>query len=339
MSTPVLPRLGRYTITTNQLEEFVNIVCLWIRQSLPGGLIYGRQRAGKSTAVHHFVGTLQIYFQDTVGCIAAEVQPGSLGSAKPFWGGLLKSMKIPVPPSKSAEVRRDWFVGRIVEAAASSVLNKVAVIIDEASLLTESAWLLLLGVDNELRTAYDIDVTWLFVGQPELATVPVMYLGLGRREVVGRFMTDSYEFRDMSDVNDFRRALAGFDVLKDRSDGHPLSENAHPKKYLGGWRFADEAEVILNAVDEARSEHGLEAREGMTVQGFVRLATHLIVETIPDLAIDEPLTQAMVLDAIDATNCLIFERHAEMLAAEPAVSEKGKPYRSSAAREAKAPMN
>jgi len=313
MSSPVLPGLGRYTIKTNQMEEFVNVACLWIRQSVPGALVHGRQRAGKTTAAKQLAALIQTLFNGSVGCVLARMDPAGLDNHKQFWGELLRSMKLPVQANKSAEVRRDGFIGRVVEAASLTEDNKVVVIIDEASLFQEDHWLLLFGLDNVFRETYEIDLTWIFVGQPELADMPALQLGQGRREVVGRLMADSYEFRDMTEVEDFKRALSEFGTLEHRREHRPLSERANPGKYKNGWRFEDDADVILEAVDHAREEDELEAREGMTMQCFVTLATHLIVHTIPRLQPDEALTSEMVLDAIEATNCLLFERHHEML--------------------------
>lgn len=315
MKRPILPQIGRYIIPTNQIEEFVNIVCLWSRQCVPGGLVYGNQRAGKSTAVARFTEVSHAIFNGHVGCVSTEVEPDTVKAAKPFWGGLLRAMDVNVPGPKSAEARRDWFIGRIIEAAVETPSNKVVVLVDEASLLSETTWLLLLGVDNQLRHVHDVDVTWVFVGQPELADAPAILLGVGRREVVGRFMADRYCFRELSGLADFERALSGFDTVKREGEKCSLSERAHPEKFARGWRFRDEKEVIFRALQAARDENGLVQRDGLTMQAFVRLASHLIVETIPALSLDESLTLPLIYDAIMATDCLMFERHAELMQA------------------------
>lgn len=323
MSEPVLPRLGRYVLPTNQAEDFVNVGALWVRESLPGGLVHGRQRIGKSTTLAVFHAKISALFQGTVGSVLAIVRPESLASPKYFWGGLLKSMNIAVPDRKSAEYRCDMFIGHIVEAAACTPSNKVTILIDEASLLNETAWLGLLGVDNTIRQTYGVDATWIFVGQPELANMPSLMLGLGRGEIVGRFMVDTYEFRELDELDDFRRALAGFDNLKDQANGEVLSRRAHPVRYDAGWRFRNDAEVIYAGVQRAREDEKLPPRDGMTMQGFVRVASHLIVETIPELKVDEPLTIPHVLDAISATNCMMWERHDELLKS-PAVPPRSR---------------
>jgi len=313
MKRPILPQIGRYIIPTNQIEEFVNIVSLWVRQSIPGGLIHGQQRAGKSTAIARFSELNDDIFKGEVGCITTEVEPGTVIAAKSFWGGLLRSMNLYVPPAKSIEARRDLFVGRIIEAASATALNKVVVIVDEASLLSEMSWLLLLGVDNQLRHAHDIDVTWVFVGQPELADTPSALLGVGRREVVGRFMADSYGFRELTGHEDFERALAGFDTIKPEGDSRSLSQRANPKKFAKGWRLRHEHASILQAIQNSREDNGLVQRDGLKMQAFIRLASHLIVETIPTLGLEDALTEEMIADAILATDCLMFERHAELM--------------------------
>lgn len=324
MTAPYLPGLGRYVLSTNQVEDFVNVARLWIQQSVPGALIYGRQRIGKSTAASYFVDNVAALFDGQVGCVWVQVEPGTVNNPRQFWGDLLKSMRVHVPPSKPTEVRRDWFVGRIVDAAASNASNKAVVIVDEASALTEPAWILLLGVDNTLRQIYGVDLTWIFVGQPELGEMPALLRGLGRREIVGRFMADYCEFREMSSVDDFRRALSAYDKLVNPTDGRVLSERAHPQKFAGGWRFEDEAELLYRVVQAVRMKANLMHRDGMGMQAFARLTSHLLAETVPKLGRDEPLTVRHVVRAIRVTGCLMFEENAEFLQELPEVPEPGR---------------
>ena len=71
--------------------------------------------------------------------------------------------------------------------------------------------------------------------------------------------------------------------------------------------------LIVSPIGVGLFRGSLVQRDGLKMQAFIRLASHLIVETIPTLDLEDALTEEMIADAILATDCLMFERHAEMM--------------------------
>ena len=183
--------LDTYVMPTNALEDFINVCVGWINSNVVGALVPGLQRIGKSWAVDYFVANYRKWLGNSVGVVSAEVlfHKGGISEGA-FWGDLLKSMKRPTNKRRPEE-RRDLFVGRLVEVASRSEKKKAIIFMDEAQLLDDALFKLLIGVHNELWRIYRIKCVWILVGQPELETVATTFIAEGKRQIGCRFMTDT----------------------------------------------------------------------------------------------------------------------------------------------------
>lgn len=306
--------LDTYVMPTNSLEAFVNVCVNWINSNLVGALVPGLQRIGKSHAVDYFVANYRKWLGNSVGVISAEVLPHKQVSEGVFWGDLLISMKRPTK-KRSPEERRQLFVGRLVEAGSRSEKKKVVVFLDEAQLLDDTLYKLLIGVHNEMWRLYRIKCVWILVGQPELETVISTYIAEGKRQIVGRFMTDTYVFQPLTGITDFRAAVECYDLHLHHPDGGP-SFTAHfaPEPWAAGYRLVSDADMIFDRIAEARANNGLPEGSGMTMQGFTSLMNYVLIHLLPMLKPGRHLNPDDIDRAIVATNCMIFEQQEALLA-------------------------
>ncbi|MBB1087684.1 ATP-binding protein [Lysobacter sp. SG-8] len=307
--------LDDYVIPTNALEAFVNVCVGWINSNLVGALVPGLQRIGKSLAIEYFVANYRRWLGKSVGVVSAEVLSHKGGiSEGAFWGDLLRSMKRPTK-KRSPEDRRDLFVGRLVEAAARTEKRKVIIFIDEAQLLDDSLFKLLIGVHNELWRIYRIKCVWILVGQPELETVASTFIAEGKRQVVGRFMADTYVFQPLTSITDFKAALECYDLNLCYPVGGPsFTEHFAPTAWEAGYRLASDADMIYGRITQARTDNGLPEEQGMTMQGFTTLMNWILINSLPTLKPGDKLDSKVVDEAIVATNCMIFEQQEALLA-------------------------
>lgn len=304
---------GDYVLPTNPLEEFVNVMVGWIRDNLPGAIVPGLQRIGKTFAMEYFVANCSKWLGDDVGVVSTEVAPHKATTEGQLFLDLLRGMKRPTK-KRSPEDRRDLFVGRLVEAGSKSRLRRVVVFLDEGQLLDDFAFKLLISVHNDLLRIYNIQAVWILVGQLELETMRTTYLQEGKRQIIGRFMADMYKFRPLTGVTDFKEALECYDKHMHFPKGGPsFTARFAPELVAAGWGVADDAPIILGAIEKAREARGLPAGNGMTMQGFVTLMNHLFQHQLPLLKVGEHLTEAMVTEAIEATNCMLFEEQEALL--------------------------
>lgn len=304
-----------YVIPTNALEDFVNVVKSWITSNVVGALVPGLQRVGKSFAVEYFVKKYKEWLGDSVGVVSAEVGFHKVITEVLFWGDLLRSMKRPTT-KRSPEDRRTLFVGRLVEAGARSVQKKVIIFMDEAQLLDDTLFKLLIGVHNEMWRIYRIKCVWILVGQPELETLVTTFIAEGKRQIVGRFMADTYFFQPLNGIKDFKAAVECYDkhLRHPAADGPTYTEHFAPVPWAAGYRLESDADLIFSRIALSRAAAGLPEGSGMTMQGFITLMNYVLVHLLPELKEGEHLDATKIDKAIEITNCMIFEQQEALLA-------------------------
>ncbi|HUR39784.1 MAG TPA: ATP-binding protein [Verrucomicrobiae bacterium] len=303
----------RYVIPTNALEAFVNIINTWIRSNVVGALVPGRQRIGKSWAVAYYIKNFRKWLGDSVGMVSAEVLPHKIITETLFWGDLLRTMGHPTT-KRNPEDRRSLFIGRLVAAGARSAQKKVVIFLDEAQLLDDMLFKLLIGVHNEMWRVYHIKCAWILVGQPELETVAATYIAEGKRQIVGRFMSDTYVFQPLLGFDDFTYALECFDqLLRHPLNGPFFTEHYAPVAWAAGYRLKSDDQLIYERITNARQEMSLPESSGMTMQGFTTLMNHILTKQLPKLKAGDRLTKEMVDESIEQTNCMIFESQEALL--------------------------
>lgn len=306
--------LDTYVMPTNALEDFINVCVGWINSNVVGALVPGLQRIGKSWAVDYFVANYRKWLGNSVGVVSAEVlfHKGGISEGA-FWGDLLKSMKRSTNKRRPEE-RRDLFVGRLVEVASRSEKKKAIIFMDEAQLLDDALFKLLIGVHNELWRIYRIKCVWILVGQPELETVASTFIAEGKRQIVGRFMTDTYLFSPLTGITDFKAAVECYDLHLHHPTGGPsFTQHFAPVPWAAGYRLASDADLLYARISQARTDNGLPEGQGMTMQGFTTLMNHILIHLLPNLEPSENLKHDDIDGAIVTTNCMIFEQQEALL--------------------------
>jgi len=250
-----------------------------------------------------------------VGVVSVEVGFHKNITEALFFGDLLRSMKRPTTKSRP-EDRRNLFVGYLVEAAARSTAKKVVIFIDEAQILDEHLFKLLISVHNELWKVYEIKAVWILVGQPELEAFVTTFVAQGKRQIVGRFMTDTHHFEPLSGIENFEAALSCYDeYLRHPAEGPTFTECYGPDAYAAGYRLRQDAKLLYSRIEIARDAAGLPSSVGMTMQGFTTLMNHIIVNVLPTLKPGDRLTAELIDEAIETTNCMIYEQQEAIIAA------------------------
>jgi type II secretory pathway predicted ATPase ExeA len=302
-----------YVLPTNALEAFVNVCVMWIRANVLGVLVPGLQRAGKSLAIEYFVANAHLWLGQTIGVVSMEVIRHRQTIEGVFYGDLLNSMGHPTT-KRSPEDRRKQLIARLVEAAARSELRKLVVFIDEAQRLDDFMFDLLIGIHNELERLYKIKILWVLVGQPELESFPSTYIAEAKRQIVARFMTDTYVFQPLMGEDDFQAAIACYDQRLHHPEGGPsFTAFFAPGPWAAGWTLASQGALIWECIGQARIDSGLSETSGMTMQGFTTLMNFVLTQLLPELGDHDRLTEKAIMGAIRQTNCMIFEQQEAVL--------------------------
>ena len=249
--------LKRYVVPTPPITRLVQKAIRWVETHTTGGMIYGRQRYGKTYAVRYLVAELRERFPGmpifTLPCNDYENV-----TERAFLGDLLDAVEHALSDRGTAEVRRHRLIEYLHARAVGGGDNRVLLIADDAQLLGERQYKWLMNLHNALDKR-GVSLIVFLVGQPELVTVRTALSQQHKNQIIGRFMVSSSTFRGLRSKAELRSTLTGYDEAE-WPEGSGISYTAHflPRAWAGGWRLTALAEALWAACNAA----SLSAKQG-----------------------------------------------------------------------------
>ncbi|SCU77855.1 conserved hypothetical protein [Cupriavidus necator] len=238
-----------YAIYTPTIAQFGTSIQRWAADRLPGGLITGYARTGKTTAVLHWAATL---LRETEGPTLPVLTLSALDrSTSPnlFWAHFLRSTGLAPWKSGDRLIRFDRAVAGLCRRALENPSRYLVLIIDEANNLNALHWQQLKDLQNELD-ANATRLTVISVGTHELGEARSTLTLAGDSHLTARFMVQQCAFRGLVDVDELRFVLEGYDQHSrwPAPDGPTYTEYFAPRDYAAGFRLADYTCAIWQAM-------------------------------------------------------------------------------------------
>jgi len=136
-------------------------------------------------------------------------------------------------------------IDSLQHAAQQEQAYRVLLMIDEAQYLTNSQFRWLMDIFNRLEDR-DIKLTTILVGNPTLKNKCDELYCEDVRTIVGRFMTDYFNFRGMRSASELAAFLRSFDVGESYPPGSDWTFTRYfmPVAFENGWRLEDQSEMI-----------------------------------------------------------------------------------------------
>lgn len=272
-----------FLLSTPAIEAVANEIRSWVRLHRPGGMIYGRPRLGKSTAINYLLAMREKIFPRPVICASASVEQPQRPSELRFWSNLLTGAGHSLDRTGTAERRRLRLIEYLAFRARSDGAGLVLLILDEAQWLRPIEYSWLLDLQNQLERRKVMLVTVL-VGQPELLGVFESLRMTGQQQIIGRFMRRRLQFRGLRSVEDVRRVLGGYDERSDYPKGSGWSYTRFfvPQAFAAGLRLSDHADSIWAEIQRDRKGcHPQDLENGVGMQDFTGCVQTLLVELAP----------------------------------------------------------
>jgi hypothetical protein len=288
-------------LPTKALEDFINTVRLWLDNLLPGSIVYGLSRVGKTQAIRYLI--------DNVERLLGSPIPITLMSCweytyqgtteNRFFSEMLHMLGYELANSGTAAVKRRRTIDFMVERAHQVQEHRYLLLVDEAQWLSEAHYRFLMDMHNQLKMS-DVRLVVILVGEPELVEIRESLKSAKKRHLLGRFMTDVHRFCGLSGHLDLRRMLQALDVGSEYPIGSGISFTKFflPKAYNAGWRFAPQAERIWDALGRiCRKEH-IPLPKELPIQPFTA-CIRWMMKTLPhmdesNLEIDERLIEEAI---------------------------------------------
>lgn len=158
---------GHYLIPTKEVLRLMGSITKIVNNRLPGMIVYGRPRIGKTSALKFAIEHLPTDLGAPLPILIANSNSYRVPSEEKFFLDLLNDFNFPFPAKrKPAEMRRQ-IVNLMLEKAEKSRLRRIILIMDEAHRLTEYHYNWLMDIYNELDRK-KISMSVISVGQEEL---------------------------------------------------------------------------------------------------------------------------------------------------------------------------
>jgi AAA domain len=319
---PLLPprthpvHTGRYLLGTNEITNMYNTVSRWIECRSPGGIIYGRQRIGKTRAINFLKEFLPNEFGTDLPVFLYLCQEYARPNELVFFEDLLRNCDHPLastPPARAA-VKRERLYNFLIDKGLKTVEKRVILILDDAQRLQEQHYEWLMDIYNALDRA-KVELTILLVGQKELKIQKDLFVSTNKAQIVGRFMIHEHEFYGLKTVQDITACLEGYD----NDSTYPVDSKCSftqyffPDIYDEGFRLSHSSKDFYDTFVNMRKEYGIHEPLEVPMQYFTRSIEFILKTYGVEGENVEQLTIPHIQEAIRFTNYIEMEISATKL--------------------------
>ncbi|MCS1384873.1 ATP-binding protein [Lysinibacillus sphaericus] len=269
---------GKYLIATNEIDKLCYIVGNWIDNRFPGAIIHGRPRLGKTRAIKYLIKVLPKELNQNIPMFHIKCKTYKNPSENNFFEDLLEGVGHAAPELGRPSEKRVRLKHFFINMAEKSKQNKIVIFIDDAQKLTAIQYDWLMDVYNELDE-YGIVLTTILVGHDELIDRRKRFIKNKDFQIVGRFMSDSYQFNGVKDVEDFKILLEQYDAGTE----FPVNSNLSYTQFYfrdhfeNGFRLVNYAEEFHDVFLELQLDKGLQKNKEIPMQ-YVTLSIEYILK-------------------------------------------------------------
>lgn len=290
----VLPNL---TVWTPEIDRLCVTVAKWIKLQLPGGIVYGVQRNGKTKACDYLAGTIAelLGFSIAVARLIIPEQERNRPHEREFHQEVLQQTGCARCTSKDISVLRRREHTHLQEIAQSAGSKRLLVIVDEAQNLHRSQFGYLIFLFNALEKL-GIYPFFLLVGQPEMRNITATWDEAGGLQVIGRFFAREHRYLGVH-PDEIRLVLLAFDEPGEEGGPPPLAK-VFPAAYAAGWRLERLAPAYVEAVAMIMKAHNIAGGLRLPMQYFRASLLSILYKCLEDHFPLEHVTSAVVFEAL-----------------------------------------
>jgi hypothetical protein len=253
-SFPHIDPLDETVIWTPEIERLAQTVARWIRLDTPGGVVFGKQRNGKSSACEYLTAVLTSIIGYPIATVSWSIPSNHSPREREFTQERLLQSRCGAIAHRDVAVLRGRLLEHIAQLADSLCARRVIVVIDEAQNLEPEHYGYLVHCFNEL-VQRQLRPFFLLIGQPELENARNTWEKSRSHQIVGRFHVNKHVFRGIA-AADMGEVLSEFDKPSPPESISPVAR-VLPAAYAAGWSLAKLEPVLREALELAKALHNL----------------------------------------------------------------------------------
>ncbi|WP_010503833.1 ATP-binding protein [Paenibacillus elgii] len=275
MNRPILPagthpiEQGGYILPTMEVKRLMESFMKVVNNRLPGMIVYGRPRIGKTKSVEFALSYLPAQLGTYFPVLKTRCKSYRHPTEEKFFGDMLVDFKFPFPSKQKAPAMRQQIVNLMLEQGERSKLRRVMLIIDEGQWLTEIHYQWLMDIYNDLDSE-KISMTIILIGQTELLDRRTFFLEQKKAQIIGRFMTNEHEFYGIRSLEEVEHCLMCYDEVSEYPENSGCSYTRYffTEAYDNGMRLKHCAKDVFNLFKSMRKEHGLTRKMEIPMEYF-----------------------------------------------------------------------
>ncbi len=268
----------KYLVPTNEIKKLYKKIDEWIEDRSPGGIVYGRQRRGKTQAVTYIREKLMTEYNGELPIFFVPAKHKFTANEEVFYELLLQWVGHQFPFAGKKSQKFDRLAMFLLEKGQSSKFKQIVMFIDEAQALLEAHYKWLIDLYNYLHE-YQVKLIVLLVGQPELKGNKDSYVADGTHHIVGRFMLKEHELFGAKNVADLQVCLKGYDTIEyPEGSGWSYTRYYYPEAYAAGKRLEECATDLYEAFAIVRQENGLGGNMEIGMQDLTSTIKYALVK-------------------------------------------------------------
>ena len=301
-----------YILPTRPIEDLVNTVRSWLDYLLPGAIIWGNFRTGKTHAIRYLLANAEKFLGGRIPAYLLSMWDSEFQaiSENRFYQEILYVLGYKLPESGTAAIKRRRVIDFMIERAREAGEHRILFCIDEAQWLERKQYRCLMDLHNQLKLA-DIRLIVLLIGQPELLEMKEGLRSARQGHLVGRFMTCTHRFDGVVNFEDVRRMLWSLDAGSEYPTGSGKSYTAFfvPDAYLAGFRMETYSHLLWDVIRKAVEKAGLPKIRELPIQAISAVLRTWLQELA---SIDAPgleVTERMLEDIVYRVAFLQIQDH------------------------------
>lgn len=279
-----------YRVATAAIENCWLLVSKCLQYRIPGALIYGESRLGKTYAIEYLRMLIQ---RELPGVPTFHVQAEHKVSRSEgaFFTSLLRAVRHPEPDAGRNSRKRKALHDRLLAVAESQKSATVVFFCDETQRYSLHEYEWLRDVHDELAQG-GVRLTTFLVGQDRLCEQRARFQESGDTQIVKRFMVETLRFRGICSVVDAATCLKSYDEHEyPVGSGWSFTRYYFPFAFEAGLRLEKCAPRLWAAFAVAHEHAGLAGPVEIPMEYFSRAVEAVLLDGLLRDAVDFELEE------------------------------------------------
>lgn len=266
---------NKLLLLTPAINGLIKELKRWLRGRLPGGMVYGVPRVGKTWAIKYIKKLAMGYT-----CLSVTMRDLNSNTPKAFCQHFLKQLNMSVDPRDTTEALWTQLTTHLASEALHADKKGVLLLINDAQKMSDEKFRWLHDLHNALDDQ-NLYACFVLVGQEaQLVEWCNSFVASGMAEIVGRFMSMRFKMHGIRSQEELAFVMEGYDDKSEypKGSGCPYARYYFPQKYDDGWRLQHEAPLLWQAFELVRQEERVAQK--------LEIPLHYIVHSINNGLID-----------------------------------------------------